>query len=354
MVDVVKHLSTQVPIVRSDGTPTEYFARLLEDISDAKIAASVVDALGGDPDADMVVVWDDAAGDLVFLSLSDMLDWIDDTHGAILYRDSAGWAALAPGTDGDILTTHGAGADPAWESPAAPASDGGVFHMQDQRAASNDGGTFTAGAWTPRALNADVSNTITSAARVTSTVTITIASPGVVSWTAHGLVNGTQILLTTTGALPTGLTVGTVYYVVSAAANSFSLSATVGGAAINTSGSQSGTHTAHSSVFSLPAGTYDFFAIAPAHQVEGHQARLQNLTDATTSLLGTAQRSRQTSSSDGTNYSFVRGRITISGTKLFEIQHRCSATQATNGYGGASGVSWGTVVYTDVFIRKVS
>lgn len=76
------------------------------------------------------------------------------------------------------------------------------------------------------------------------TVTISNASPGVVSWTAHGLPNGTSLELSTTGALPTGLTVGTTYYVVSAAANTFSLSATLNGTAINTSSAGSGTHTA--------------------------------------------------------------------------------------------------------------
>lgn len=82
----------------------------------------------------------------------------------------------------------------------------------------------------------------------TSTVTITIASPAVVSWTAHGLENGDPVVLSTTGELPTGLATGTTYYVVSAAANTFQLAATVGGSAINTSGEQSGTHTATSGV----------------------------------------------------------------------------------------------------------
>lgn len=77
-----------------------------------------------------------------------------------------------------------------------------------------------------------------------STVTITIASPGVVSWTAHGLENGTVIVLSTTGALPTGLTAGVPYYIVNKATDTFQLALTSGGAAINTSGSQSGTHTA--------------------------------------------------------------------------------------------------------------
>lgn len=74
-----------------------------------------------------------------------------------------------------------------------------------------------------------------------TTFTVTIASPGVVS-TSISLVNGTVISLETDGALPTGLKVGVPYYVVSSTGTSFSLATTVGGAAINTSGSQSGTH----------------------------------------------------------------------------------------------------------------
>lgn len=77
-----------------------------------------------------------------------------------------------------------------------------------------------------------------------SAVTITVASPGVVTWAGHGLTNGREVILSTTGALPTGLTAGTVYYVVAATPNTFQLAATKGGAAINTTGTQSGVHTA--------------------------------------------------------------------------------------------------------------
>jgi hypothetical protein len=79
--------------------------------------------------------------------------------------------------------------------------------------------------------------------RTNSTVTITIASPGVVTWTGHGLANGQPVRFLTTGALPTGITAGKVYFVKNAATNTFQISATSGGSAINTSGSQSGTHT---------------------------------------------------------------------------------------------------------------
>jgi hypothetical protein len=77
------------------------------------------------------------------------------------------------------------------------------------------------------------------------TVTMTIASPCVITYAAnHGLAVGDPIVLRTTGALPTGLTAGTTYYVVSTPlATTITISATAGGSAINTSGSQSGTHT---------------------------------------------------------------------------------------------------------------
>lgn len=83
------------------------------------------------------------------------------------------------------------------------------------------------------------------AAAASATVTITIASPGVVTWTAHGRAANDPVYFTTTGALPTNLTVDTIYYVVGASitTNTFQVSATEGGSAINTAGSQSGTHT---------------------------------------------------------------------------------------------------------------
>src|SRR5262249_39656503 len=57
-------------------------------------------------------------------------------------------------------------------------------------------------------------------------VTISIAAPAIVTWTGHGLGAGDPVVLRTTGALPTGLTAGTVYYVIAAGltANSFEVS----------------------------------------------------------------------------------------------------------------------------------
>jgi hypothetical protein len=78
-----------------------------------------------------------------------------------------------------------------------------------------------------------------------ATVTITIAAPGVITLNAHGLVNGHAVKFSTDGALPTGITAGTTYYVRNATANTFNLSTAYKATAtvITTSGSQSGTHT---------------------------------------------------------------------------------------------------------------
>ena len=77
------------------------------------------------------------------------------------------------------------------------------------------------------------------------TVTVTIASPAVFTQTNHGFVAGDTVMFNTTGALPTGLSVGTIYYVIAAGltANTFEVSITASGTAVNTSGTQSGTHT---------------------------------------------------------------------------------------------------------------
>lgn len=76
--------------------------------------------------------------------------------------------------------------------------------------------------------------------------TITIATPGVITATAHGLSDGDAVILISDGSLPTGLTAdSTVYYVSGKTADTFKLATTpsaVGSTEIETTGSQSGTH----------------------------------------------------------------------------------------------------------------
>lgn len=155
--------------------------------------------------------------------------------------NAVGVAKMArEGTSGQVLTSNGAGADPSYQTPAAGASvpTGAIFDFGGYTAPS--GYLLCDGAAVSRTTYA----TLWAALSAQSTVTITIASPGVITWNSHPLQNGDPVRLQTTGALPTGFTANTTYYVVSAGANTFQLALTRGGSAINTSGSQSGTHTA--------------------------------------------------------------------------------------------------------------
>jgi hypothetical protein len=71
--------------------------------------------------------------------------------------------------------------------------------------------------------------------------TISIASPGVITPpVGFSFPDGTAITLTTTGNLPTGLTVGQVYFVVNSTGSTFEVSSSIGGVPIDTSGTQSG------------------------------------------------------------------------------------------------------------------
>ena len=72
-------------------------------------------------------------------------------------------------------------------------------------------------------------------------VTISIAAPGVITLPAgFSFTDGTAITFTSTGALPTGLSVGTVYFVVNSTGGTFSVSTSINGTPVTTSGTQSG------------------------------------------------------------------------------------------------------------------
>jgi hypothetical protein len=74
-----------------------------------------------------------------------------------------------------------------------------------------------------------------------STFTVTIDTPALVT-VSKAVADGTPLRFTTTGALPTGLVVGDLYYARNSTGTTFNLSSTPTGPLIDTSGSQSGTH----------------------------------------------------------------------------------------------------------------
>jgi hypothetical protein len=86
------------------------------------------------------------------------------------------------------------------------------------------------------------------------TVTVTGAAPAVVTWAAHGMVNGQPVTFSSAGTLPGGITASFTYYLVAAAAGTFELASTVGGAALAATSTGTGTITCTASGNNIYAG----------------------------------------------------------------------------------------------------
>jgi len=185
-----------------------------------------------------------------FINAPGLLEYLSIPAGVIatgIYRASNGRCFMVAGTTlyeinaGATLTSRGTVTAPA-SGDVTRFSDNGIELIFVN---GIDGWTFTFS-----------SNTLEKIKVVQGTITVTIATPAVFSYTGHTLVAGDRFLLTTTGALPTGLSASVVYYVISAGltADAFQASSTLAGAAINTSGSQSGVHTMTTEGWGFPNG----------------------------------------------------------------------------------------------------
>ena len=92
-----------------------------------------------------------------------------------------------------------------------------------------------------------------------------------------------------------------------------------------------------SNQFTLGAGNYFIIAWASALDVDGHQARLRDITNGATRAHGSSE---YTSNSNYvTTKSWIFTRITPSSSTAYELQHRCQST-ASNGFGNGSGDQW--------------
>lgn len=108
-----------------------------------------------------------------------------------------------------------------------------------------------------------------------------------------------------------------------------------------------------SNQITLPAGTYRFYAAAPAFGVNAHKAYFYNVTDSN-GTTGTAENGNLPSEADPVaTVSNVRGRFTIASSKVFELRHYLGSTRATDGLGASVGAG-GIEVYSQVEIIKES
>lgn len=101
----------------------------------------------------------------------------------------------------------------------------------------------------------------------------------------------------------------------------------------------------------LAAGTYRANIICPAYRCDRNQARLRNITDATTLLVGTSGDLK--SGERDSSYSHIVGIFTLAAPKVLEVQHQCSNTRATDGFGKAAGFGENEI-YTVVELVKLA
>lgn len=105
-----------------------------------------------------------------------------------------------------------------------------------------------------------------------------------------------------------------------------------------------------SNQLSLPAGTYYFRAWGIGFRCDGHQIRLQDVTNTATLALGSTPRS-PSGENVGTESS-ASGKFTLAGTASIELQHRGASSRSIDGFGQDPG--FGTQVYANLEVWRLA
>lgn len=107
-----------------------------------------------------------------------------------------------------------------------------------------------------------------------------------------------------------------------------------------------------SNQITLSPGKYSIAGSAPSHQTNSHQTKVVEDPGGSPSdiIIGTTEES---SSSGGTQTrSFFYGDVDINSSTTYEVQHRCSVTNGTNGFGDKATFGVGEV-YTRVRVTRI-
>ena len=107
-----------------------------------------------------------------------------------------------------------------------------------------------------------------------------------------------------------------------------------------------------SSVITLPAGTYLVNGSSPFYRVNTAKIRLQNTTDATTTILGTSEFA--VPAYEGYCRSNLTGLFTITASKNFEMQYYAQTVRATDGLGVPTSAASISEVYSVIQITRVA
>lgn len=107
-----------------------------------------------------------------------------------------------------------------------------------------------------------------------------------------------------------------------------------------------------SNQITLQPGTYELEAWAQAHGILQNKLRWQNITDATTVMVG--NNAYASFSGDGDAPALMKGRFTITSAKTFELQHYPVGSKTTDGWGTNSTIAGITEIYSEVILHKVA
>jgi hypothetical protein len=172
--------------------------------------------------------------------------------------------------------------------------------------------------------------------------------------------NSTSKHLTTTaptGTSPVGTSPGPYQYIVLQDQKASGTNGGAGGAAsfnkrtLNTVLlDQTGEVSLSNSQFTIPAGTYRVYAIAPAYRVTVHILRLWNDTLGRVELSGDSEFTGTVAGDVA--FAEMTGVFSINSSQTLEIQNRVGANSGDNNLGFAM-IQNSTAVYTTVILTKI-
>jgi len=102
----------------------------------------------------------------------------------------------------------------------------------------------------------------------------------------------------------------------------------------------------------LPVGTYLIEASAPAYEVVEHQCRLYATSGDSIEIYGTSEFADATGAK--TNRSFLpKSKLILTQTTVLELQHHCSITKSTTGFGPARNSAGHPEIYSYINIEQI-
>ncbi len=210
-----------------------------------------------------------------------------DVRGDIIVRDITSWNRLAAGAKDFVFSSNGAGTDPSYKDPKTLVNEvpSGASMLWLTDTAPTDW-IFSFGQEVNNTTHEGIFDAWLGEIIFTEGVAVGTfnvdAGTDIITAAAHGLNDDDIIVLTNSGgALPAGLAVDTKYFVITSTTNTFQVSLTEGGSAVDITGTGTGTHSFHNTII-MP----DARGRLPLFQDDMGGTPANVVTDAQADILG--------------------------------------------------------------------